>query len=57
MVVDEAHKLRNFYQNKQKSVAKSISQIAQGTYKTLLLTATPLPASFPMKLELTTPVA
>lgn len=42
MVVDEAHKLRNFYQNKQKSVARSISQIAQGTYKTLLLTATPL---------------
>lgn len=42
MVVDEAHKLRNFYQNKQKSVAKSIAQIAHGTYKTLLLTATPL---------------
>lgn len=41
LVLDEAHKLRNFYSNK-KGVASAISDIAKGTAKSLLLTATPL---------------
>ena len=41
LVLDEAHKLRNFYKNK-KGVASAISDIAKGTNKSLLLTATPL---------------
>ncbi len=41
LVLDEAHKLRNFHKNK-KGVASSISDIAKGTNKALLLTATPL---------------
>lgn len=41
LVLDEAHKLRNFYSNK-KGVARAISDIAKGTNKSLLLTATPL---------------
>lgn len=41
LVLDEAHKLRNFYSNK-KGIASSISDIAKGTTKSLLLTATPL---------------
>ena len=41
LILDEAHKLRNFYSNK-KGVASAISDIAKGTSKSLLLTATPL---------------
>lgn len=41
LVLDEAHKLRNFHKNKR-GVASSISDIAKGTNKALLLTATPL---------------
>lgn len=41
LVLDEAHKLRNFYKNK-KGVASAISNIAKGVPKSLLLTATPL---------------
>lgn len=41
LVLDEAHKLRNFYSNK-KGIASSISDIAKGATKSLLLTATPL---------------
>ncbi|MFZ1360526.1 MAG: SNF2-related protein [Candidatus Saccharimonadales bacterium] len=41
MILDEAHKLRNFYTNK-KGIAGSISEIAKWTNKILLLTATPL---------------
>ncbi len=41
LVLDEAHKLRNFYKNK-KGVASAISDIAKGVSKSLLLTATPL---------------
>jgi len=41
MILDEAHKLRNFYNNK-KGIASSIAEIAKWTNKTLLLTATPL---------------
>ena len=41
LVLDEAHKLRNFYKNK-KGVAGAISDIAKGANKSLLLTATPL---------------
>lgn len=41
LVLDEAHKLRNFYSNK-KGVASAISDIAKGASKSLLLTATPL---------------
>lgn len=41
MVLDEAHKLRNFYKNKH-GVASAIADIARGTNKSLLLTATPL---------------
>lgn len=41
LVLDEAHKLRNFYKNK-KGVAGAISDIAKGASKSLLLTATPL---------------
>lgn len=41
LVLDEAHKLRNFYSNK-KGVASAISDIAKGANKSLLLTATPL---------------
>jgi len=41
MVLDEAHKLRNFYSNK-KGIASVISDIAKGANKALLLTATPL---------------
>lgn len=41
LVLDEAHKLRNFYSNK-KGIASSISDIAKGANKALMLTATPL---------------
>lgn len=41
LVLDEAHKLRNFYSNK-KGVASAISDIAKGATKSLMLTATPL---------------
>jgi superfamily II DNA/RNA helicase len=41
MILDEAHKLRNFYNNK-KGIASSIAEIAKWTNKVLLLTATPL---------------
>lgn len=41
LVLDEAHKLRNFYKNK-KGVASAISDIAKGANKALMLTATPL---------------
>lgn len=41
MILDEAHKLRNFYNNK-KGIASSIAEIARWTNKVLLLTATPL---------------
>ena len=41
LVLDEAHKLRNFYKNK-KGIAGAISAIAKGSTKSLLLTATPL---------------
>lgn len=41
LVLDEAHKLRNFYSNKN-GIASAISDIAKGTNKALLLTATPL---------------
>lgn len=41
LVLDEAHKLRNFYANK-KGIASAISDIAKGAAKSLLLTATPL---------------
>ncbi len=41
MILDEAHKLRNFYNNK-KGIAGSIAGIAKWTNKVLLLTATPL---------------
>lgn len=41
MILDEAHKLRNFYNNK-KGIASSIADIAKWTQKVLLLTATPL---------------
>lgn len=41
LVLDEAHKLRNFYKNKQ-GIARAISDIAKGANKALLLTATPL---------------
>ncbi len=41
LVLDEAHKLRNFYKNKR-GVASAISDIAKGANKSLLLTATPL---------------
>lgn len=41
MILDEAHKLRNFYNNK-KGIASSIADIAKWTNKVLLLTATPL---------------
>ncbi len=41
LILDEAHKLRNFYSNK-KGVASAISDIAKGATKSLLLTATPL---------------
>lgn len=41
MILDEAHKLRNFYTNK-KGIAGSMSEIAKWTNKVLLLTATPL---------------
>ena len=41
LVLDEAHKLRNFYKNK-KGVASAIADIARGASKSLLLTATPL---------------
>lgn len=41
LVLDEAHKLRNFYSNK-KGVASAISDIAKGANKSLMLTATPL---------------
>ncbi|NCC02032.1 MAG: DEAD/DEAH box helicase [Clostridia bacterium] len=41
LVLDEAHKLRNFYSNKH-GIAGSISSIAKGAEKALLLTATPL---------------
>lgn len=41
MILDEAHKLRNFYTNK-KGIAGSIAEIAKWTNKVLLLTATPL---------------
>lgn len=41
MVLDEAHKLRNYYNNKT-GIASAISDIAKGVYKALLLTATPL---------------
>lgn len=41
MILDEAHKLRNFYTNK-KGIAGSVAEIAKWTNKVLLLTATPL---------------
>ena len=41
LVLDEAHKLRNFYNNKH-GIAGAISNIAKGAEKALLLTATPL---------------
>ncbi len=41
LVLDEAHKLRNFYSNKH-GIASAISDIAKGSNKALLLTATPL---------------
>lgn len=41
MILDEAHKLRNYYTNK-KGIASSIADIAKWTNKVLLLTATPL---------------
>lgn len=41
MILDEAHKLRNFYTNK-KGIAGSIAEISKWTTKVLLLTATPL---------------
>ena len=41
LVLDEAHKLRNFYNN-QKGIASAVSDIAKGSEKSLLLTATPL---------------
>lgn len=41
LVIDEAHKLRNFYNNK-KGIAQAISNIAKEATKSLLLTATPL---------------
>ncbi len=41
LVLDEAHKLRNFYNN-QKGIAGAVSDIAKGAEKSLLLTATPL---------------
>ena len=41
LVLDEAHKLRNYYSNK-KGIASAIAQIARGAPKSLLLTATPL---------------
>ena len=41
LVLDEAHKLRNFYNN-QKGIANAVSDIARGSEKSLLLTATPL---------------
>lgn len=41
LVLDEAHKLRNFYNNK-KGIASSIANIARWSTKSLLLTATPL---------------
>lgn len=41
LVLDEAHKLRNFYNN-QKGIASAVSGIAKGSEKSLLLTATPL---------------
>lgn len=41
LVLDEAHKLRNFYKNKR-GIAGAISDIAKGANKSLLLTATPL---------------
>ena len=41
LVLDEAHKLRNFYTNKR-GIAGSIAEIAKWTNKVLLLTATPL---------------
>ncbi|MEO7905261.1 MAG: SNF2-related protein, partial [Candidatus Saccharimonadales bacterium] len=41
LILDEAHKLRNFYKNKQ-GIASAISDIAKGANKALLLTATPL---------------
>ena len=41
LVLDEAHKLRNFYKN-QKGIASAVSDIAKGSEKSLLLTATPL---------------
>lgn len=42
LICDEAHKLRNYYQPKTKSVAKSIAEIVRFSQKVLLLTATPL---------------
>lgn len=41
VILDEAHKLRNFYTNK-KGIAGSVAEIAKWTNKVLLLTATPL---------------
>lgn len=41
LVLDEAHKLRNFYNNK-KGIASSVADIAKWSTKSLLLTATPL---------------
>ena len=41
MILDEAHKLRNFYTNKR-GIASSIADIAKWSNKVLLLTATPL---------------
>ncbi|HMR73125.1 MAG TPA: DEAD/DEAH box helicase, partial [Candidatus Saccharibacteria bacterium] len=41
MILDEAHKLRNFYTNK-KGIASAIADIAKWTNKVLFLTATPL---------------
>lgn len=41
LILDEAHKLRNFYSNKR-GVASAIADIARGTSKSLMLTATPL---------------
>lgn len=41
LVLDEAHKLRNYYSNK-KGIANAIAEIAKWSNKALLLTATPL---------------
>jgi len=41
VVADEAHRLRNYWTGKTKA-AEAVAHIAQGSHKTVLLTATPL---------------